>query len=58
MDHRGIVGSEQGLYFVGLFFLYALALSLVGGVGQDAEHIATHIASSRRNGQSAGPVRA
>jgi putative flavoprotein involved in K+ transport len=55
---RGIVESEQGLYFVGLFFLYALASSLVGGVGRDAEHIATHIASSRRNGQPAGPVRA
>jgi putative flavoprotein involved in K+ transport len=53
---RGIVGSEQGLYFVGLFFLYALASSLVGGVGRDAEHIATHIASSRRSGQPAGPV--
>jgi len=51
---RGIVGSEQGLYFVGLFFLYALASSLVGGVGRDSEHIATHIASSRRNGRPAG----
>ena len=55
---RGIVGSEPGLYFVGLFFLHALASSLVGGVGRDAEHIATHIASSRRNGRPAGPVRA
>ena len=52
---RGIVGSEPGLYFVGLVFLHALASSLVGGVGRDAEHIATHIASSRRNGQPAGP---
>jgi putative flavoprotein involved in K+ transport len=42
---RGIVGSEPGLYFVGLVFLYALASSLVGGVGRDAEHIAKHIAS-------------
>jgi len=52
------VGSEPGLYFVGLVFLHALASSLVGGVGRDAEHIATHIASSRRNGQPAGPFRA
>jgi putative flavoprotein involved in K+ transport len=42
---RGIVGSEPGLYFVGLVFLYALASSLVGGVGRDAQHIAEHIAA-------------
>jgi putative flavoprotein involved in K+ transport len=41
---RGIVGSEPGLYFVGLVFQYALASSLVGGVGRDAEHIAEQIA--------------
>jgi putative flavoprotein involved in K+ transport len=58
VHNRGIVGSEPGLYFVGLFFLHALASPLVGGVGRDAEHIATHIASSRRDGQPAGPVRA
>jgi putative flavoprotein involved in K+ transport len=45
---RGIVQSEPGLYFVGLFFLRAVASSLLGGVGRDAEHIAKHIASSRR----------
>jgi putative flavoprotein involved in K+ transport len=55
---RGIVGSEPGLYFVGLFFLYALASSLVGGVGRDAEHIVKHIASSHQNGWPAGPARA
>jgi putative flavoprotein involved in K+ transport len=41
---RGVVGSAPGLYFVGLMFLYALASSLVGGVGRDAEHIAKQIA--------------
>jgi putative flavoprotein involved in K+ transport len=55
---RGIVGSEPGLYFVGLFFLYALASSLVGGVGRDAKHIVRHIASSRQNGRPAGLARA
>jgi putative flavoprotein involved in K+ transport len=55
---RGVVGSEPGLYFVGLFFLYALASSLVGGVGRDAEHIAAHIASSRSNGRPTGMARA
>jgi putative flavoprotein involved in K+ transport len=46
---RGIVRSEPGLYFVGLFFLYSAASSLVGGVGRDAEHIARHIASRELN---------
>jgi putative flavoprotein involved in K+ transport len=46
---RGIVRSEPGLYFVGLFFLYAVVSSLVGGVGRDAEHIARHIASREPN---------
>jgi putative flavoprotein involved in K+ transport len=53
---RGIVGSEPGLYFVGLVFLYALASSLVGGVGRDAEHIAEQIASRQPDGRSAAEV--
>ncbi len=55
---RGIVGSEPGLYFVGLVFMYALASSLVGGVGRDAEYIAKHIekhtASRAPGGQPRG----
>jgi putative flavoprotein involved in K+ transport len=50
---RGVVVSEPGLYFVGLFFLTALTSSLVGGVGRDAEHIAKHIASREPNGRRA-----
>ena len=46
VHERGVVRSEPGLYFVGLFFLYAMASSLVGGVGRDAEHIAKHIAQT------------
>jgi putative flavoprotein involved in K+ transport len=53
---RGVVESEPGLYFVGLVFLYALASSLVGGVGSDAEHIAEQIASRQRDGRSAAEV--
>jgi putative flavoprotein involved in K+ transport len=53
---RGIVGSEPGLYFVGLVFSYALASSLVGGVGRDAAHIAKQIASRRPAGRSAAEV--
>jgi putative flavoprotein involved in K+ transport len=53
---RGIVGSEPGLYFVGLVFQYALASSLVGGVGRDAKHIAEHIASRDPNGRPTDDV--
>ena len=49
VHERGIVRSEPGLYFVGLFFLHAIASALVGGVGRDAEHIARHIASRELN---------
>ena len=55
---RGIMGSEPGLYFVGLFFLSAASSSLVGGVGRDAEHIARHIASHTPNGRFTAHARA
>lgn len=42
---RGIVPGLPGLYFVGLFFLYALSSSLLMGVGRDAKRIVDHIAS-------------
>jgi putative flavoprotein involved in K+ transport len=44
---RGIVANQPGLYFVGLFFLYAMSSSLLTGVGRDAKYIAKAIASSR-----------
>jgi putative flavoprotein involved in K+ transport len=56
VHERGIVGSQPGLYFVGLVFQYALASSLVGGVGRDAEHIARHIASRQPNSRPTGHV--
>ena len=40
---RGVVRSEPGLYFMGLFFQSAGTSSLIGGVGRDARHIARHI---------------
>ena len=42
---RGVVQSEPGLYFMGLFFQSAGTSSLIGGVGRDARHIARHIAA-------------
>jgi putative flavoprotein involved in K+ transport len=44
---RGIAEAQPGLYFMGLFFLSALASILIGGVGTDAERIAGHIAAHR-----------
>jgi putative flavoprotein involved in K+ transport len=48
VHERGVVSSEPGLYFVGLFFLSSLTSSLVGGVGRDAGHIAKNIAKASR----------
>lgn len=44
LHDRG-VSSEPGLYFLGLFFLYAAASQLVGGAARDAEHVVRHLAS-------------
>ena len=46
---RGVVPSEPGLYFIGLFFLYAGTSSLIGGVGRDARHIARHLTAQDRS---------
>jgi hypothetical protein len=48
--------SCPGLYFIGLLFLYSLSSSLVGGVGQDAEHIVHHIVSTRAAGRKVSSV--
>jgi len=45
------VESEPGLYFVGIYFLYALSSVLIGGVGRDAEHVARQIASRQATGR-------
>lgn len=52
-DH-GVVDTEPGLYFVGMFFLYSLSSVLIGGADRDAEYIAKHIASLRGNGWPLG----
>ena len=51
MHDRGVVESEPGLYFIGMYFLYALSSVLIGGVGRDAEHVARHIASRQPTGR-------
>ena len=52
---RGIVADQPGLYFVGLYFLYAMSSGFLPGVGRDAEHVVKHIASRKqRTSDSAG----
>lgn len=48
---RGIVRQPQGLYFVGLPFLYSLSSTMIHGVARDAERVARAI--GRRMGKSA-----
>lgn len=56
---RGVVESQPGLYFMGLFFQSTLSSALVGGVGRDAEHIAMHIgARAKLTKASARPTTA
>ena len=49
VHERGVIASEPGLYFVGLFFLYAGSSELLRGVGRDAEHVVDHLAQNRRS---------
>jgi len=44
LHKRGVVGSEPGLYFIGLKFLYSVSSEQIQGVGRDADYIAKQIA--------------
>jgi putative flavoprotein involved in K+ transport len=50
MHHRGVVTSQPGLYFVGLFFLYAMSSGFLPGVDRDAEHVVHAILRPPRPG--------
>jgi putative flavoprotein involved in K+ transport len=54
---RGVVPEAPGLYFLGLPFLYSLASPLLGGVGRDAAHLATQIASRARGVEAGSATR-
>lgn len=43
IHERGVVGSQPGIYFVGLLFQQTLASALLVGVGQDAEYVARQV---------------
>lgn len=42
-QRRGVVEGQTGLYFVGRLFQYAIASSMIQGVGRDAEHVVRHL---------------
>jgi putative flavoprotein involved in K+ transport len=56
VQHRGIVKSEPGLYFLGLKFLYSVSSEQIHGVGRDAAHIADAIAARRGKSRPERPV--
>lgn len=56
VQHRGIVESEPGLYFLGLKFLYSVSSEQIHGVGRDAAHIADAIAARRGKSRPDRPV--
>lgn len=49
---RGIVGSEPGMYFVGLVFQYSITSDVLPSRGRDAEYIAKHMASNNTSGRA------
>ncbi|WP_449351578.1 flavin-containing monooxygenase [Streptomyces shaanxiensis] len=44
VQRRGVVEGRPGLYFVGRLFQYAMASSMIQGVGRDAEFVVRHLA--------------
>jgi putative flavoprotein involved in K+ transport len=44
-QRRGVVDTQPGLYFLGGLFQYALASSMIRGVGRDAAHVANHLST-------------
>ncbi|MEO8511885.1 MAG: NAD(P)-binding domain-containing protein [Chloroflexota bacterium] len=47
MEHRGVVDSSPGLYFLGIPFLYSFTSMLVIGAGRDAAYVVERIAGRR-----------
>jgi putative flavoprotein involved in K+ transport len=45
---RGVVESQAGLYFCGLFFLHSLWSETITGMQRDARYVVDHLDSSRR----------
>jgi putative flavoprotein involved in K+ transport len=46
IHERGVATSVPGIYFVGLPFQFAVASSLIGGVGRDARYVVDRIVAA------------
>ena len=53
-EHRGVVDSSPGLYFLGIPFLYSFTSMLVTGAGRDAAYVVERIAGNRGRRDRAG----
>ena len=47
-EHRGVVDSAPGLYFLGIPFLYSFTSMLVVGAARDAAYVVRRVAERRR----------
>jgi putative flavoprotein involved in K+ transport len=56
LQHHGVVDAAPGLYFLGLPFQHTFLSDTVGGVGNDARHVADHLARSTRGAQDPAAV--
>jgi putative flavoprotein involved in K+ transport len=43
-EHKRVLTRVPGVYFLGLPWLHKLKSAFLNGVGEDAEHLAKHIA--------------
>lgn len=46
---RGVVPSQPGLYFLGLYFLHSVWSETITGVQPDARHVIQHLVANRRS---------
>ena len=51
---RGVVTEVPGLYFVGLFFLFAASSGIFRGVGRDAAHVVDRLKARESHGRAQG----
>ncbi|MFD1512498.1 flavin-containing monooxygenase [Halomarina rubra] len=49
VHRRGLVPDQPGLYFVGLFFQYAMTSGLFTGVSRDANYVVDHLSARTRH---------
>lgn len=59
VQHRGVVDTQPGLYFLGLPFQHTFLSETIGGVGKDARYVAAHLAdrAAKHEHESAAATR-